>query len=73
MALRKISPTHVESDSGFSLQPGPMQHYWIYTEGKRKIHVNSEAVHLGREGWGLCVYLSRSLTVPAMVWLVGLE
>ena len=35
-----------------------MQHYWIYTEGKRKIHVNSEAVHLGRDGWGLCVYLS---------------
>ena len=65
MNFQRINPAHVVSDSGFSLQAGPMHLCWVYAEGQRKIHVNSEAVHLGRDGWGLRVYLS---TLPE-AWL----
>jgi len=55
--LRQVTPTHVESDTGFSLKSGPKD-YWIYSEDKREIYVDTETVHLGRDGWGDAIYLS---------------
>lgn len=55
--LRKISPTKVESDSGWSLSSGPF-HCWMYSEGERSIYVFKEPAFFDRQ-WGSVIYLSR--------------
>jgi hypothetical protein len=55
--LRKLSPSAVQSDAGFSLCSGPKD-YWIYSEGDRTIYVTREAAQFEREGWGEYIYLS---------------
>ncbi len=53
--LRKIGPTHAESEAGFSVRSGP-KGCWIYSKGDKQIYITSEAAHFGAAGWGEYIY-----------------